>query len=375
MGNQSTLEKMVNIKYLKPYFEGKKVFLTGHTGFKGSWLLQILSLLGAEVKGYSLAPEKEDDLYYRIDGDSLCFNSVIHDIRDAETLRMELIRFEPDFVFHLAAQPLVLKGYEEPLYTFEVNGQGTGNVLEALRHLEKKCIAIMITTDKVYENIDDSRLFREEDKLGGYDPYSASKAVAEIIISSFRSSFFHNDKIETHKKSIASVRAGNVIGGGDFADNRIIPDIIRSLQQNLTVTLRNPKAIRPWQHVLEPLGAYLLLATKMVDHPSNFNTAYNLGPAKDDVLTVEELTRIAIAKACKGAIEIIDDSNKPHEAATLMLDIDKAKKELGWTPKFDSKTAIEKTVEWYLDEQAADIKCLQQINAYFENEIDDAEHN
>ncbi|MBK7763986.1 MAG: GDP-mannose 4,6-dehydratase [Bacteroidetes bacterium] len=182
---------------------------------------------------------------------------------------MELLRFEPDFVFHLAAQPLVLKGYDEPLYTFEVNGQGTANVLEALRHVDKKCAAIMITTDKVYENIDDSRLFREDDKLGGYDPYSASKAVAEIIISSFRSSYFHPDKIEQHKKSIASVRAGNVIGGGDFADNRIVPDIIRSLQANLTVTLRNPKAIRPWQHVLEPLGAYLLLATKMVDHLQN----------------------------------------------------------------------------------------------------------
>ncbi len=366
---------MVTLKQLRPYFEGKKVFLTGHTGFKGTWLLQILSRMGAEVKGFALAPEKQEDLYHQIHGDALCFNSVIHDIRDAETLRMELLRFEPDYVFHLAAQPLVLKGYEDPLYTFEVNGQGTAHVLEALRFLEKKCVAIMITTDKVYENADDGRLFREEDKLGGYDPYSASKAVSEIIISSFRNSYFNPGQYEKHHKSIASVRAGNVIGGGDFADNRIVPDIIRSLQNDLTITLRNPHAIRPWQHVLEPLGAYLLLASKLWDEPTRFCTAYNLGPEADDIVSVEELTRIAIARAARGAVEVIDQLHKPHEAHTLLLDIAKAREELGWHPKYNAKTAIEKTVEWYLSEEDASVKCLQQIASYFDDSITDASEN
>lgn len=367
------MEEMVSIQYLKKYFQGKKVFLTGHTGFKGSWMLQILALLGAEVKGYSLAPEKEADLYQLIDGDSYCKSSVIHDIRDAEKVRAELVRFEPDFVFHLAAQPLVLKGYEEPLYTFEVNGQGTANVLDALKYLKKRCVAVMITTDKVYENVVDNTLFKESDKLGGYDPYSASKAVAEIMITSYRSSFFNHTNILEHQKSVASVRAGNVIGGGDFADNRIVPDIIRSIKNNQTVSLRNPHATRPWQHVLEPLGAYLLLASKMVDHDTNFNTSYNLGPNKEDVLTVEDLTKVAIAYAGKGEYTIEGNHNKPHEASTLMLDISKAKRELGWHPKFDAKTAIEKTVDWYLDEDDADVKCLRQINEYFENVINGAE--
>jgi len=366
---------MVTLHYLRPYFKDKKVFLTGHTGFKGSWMLQILAFLGAEVKGFSLAPENEGDLYNLVDGDALCKSSVIHDIRDAETLRQELVRFEPDFVFHLAAQPLVLKGYEEPLYTFEVNGQGTANVLDALKYLDKKCVAIFITTDKVYENHDDNSFFKESDKLGGYDPYSASKAVAEIIISSYRSSFFNEANIGEHKKSVASVRAGNVIGGGDFADNRIVPDIIRSIKRNDKVFLRNPHATRPWQHVLEPIGAYLLLATKMVDENARFNTSYNLGPAKDDVLTVEELTKIAIAKAGRGSYQVESNANQRHEAATLMLDIEKAARELGWIPKYDAKTAIEKTVDWYLDEETADIKCLRQINEYFENEINDADDN
>jgi CDP-glucose 4,6-dehydratase len=326
LGNKPYLEEMVKFNYLRKYFQGKKVFLTGHTGFKGSWMLQILSLLGAEVKGYSLAPEKSNDLYYLIDGDSLCKSSVIHDIRDAETLRRELVRFEPDFVFHLAAQPLVLKGYEEPLYTFEVNGQGTAN----------------------------------------------SKAVSEIIISSYRSSFFNPTHYAQHQKTIASVRAGNVIGGGDFAANRIIPDIIRSIQKNETIQLRNPHATRPWQHVLEPLGAYLLLATKMVDDPIKFNTAYNIGPEKEDVLSVEELTKIAVQIARQGNIQNIENTQKPHEAATLMLDIHKVKTMLGWHPRLNAKTAIQKTVEWYMDNASADNKCLLQIKEYFLDTIDDA---
>lgn len=366
MANKSDLEEMVTIDYLKKYFEGKKVFLTGHTGFKGSWMLQLLYLCGAEVKGYALPPENSSDLYYQIKGDDLCISSVLHDIRDADTLRREIMFFEPDYVFHFAAQPLVLLGYENPLYTFETNGQGTANVLDALRFLQKRCIAVMITTDKVYENHDDSSIFEESDKLGGYDPYSASKAVSELIISSYRSSYFNNNSMQIHQKSIASVRAGNVIGGGDFAANRIIPDIIKSIQQGEEVVLRNPKATRPWQHVLEPIGAYMTLATKMFDDPLQFNTSYNIGPEKADVLQVEDLTKIAIKVAGMGSYCILnDEANKPHEAATLHLAIDKIKKDLIWKPKYNAKEAIEKTISWYFDPESASVKCEKQLLDYF----------
>ena len=375
MGSKSDLEEMVKLAYLRKYFHGKKVFFTGHTGFKGSWLLQILALMGAEVKGYALAPEKSGDLFNLIDGEDLCKSSVLNDIRDATKLRHELIHFEPDFVFHMAAQPLVLEGYKEPLYTFEVNAQGTANLLDSIRYLQKRCVVVCITTDKVYENQDGNRAFKESDKLGGYDPYSASKAAAEIIISSYRNSFFNEKDYEVHLKSIVSVRAGNVIGGGDFADNRIIPDIVKSLKNDDEIVLRNPQATRPWQHVIEPLGAYLLLATKMVDEPTKYNSAFNIGPNESDVLSVESLTKIALAKAGKGSIKVEDHIHKVHEAATLSLDISKIKNEIGWTPRYDAKTAIEKTMEWYFDSRPADIKCLEHINEYFENRIDDADES
>lgn len=375
MGAKSNLEKMVTFSALRNHFKGKKVFITGHTGFKGSWLLQIVSLLGAEVKGYALAPEKSGDLFHLIDGESLCKSSVINDIRDAAKLRHELIHFEPDFVFHMAAQPLVLEGYQQPLYTFEVNAQGTANLLDALRYLPKKCVVVCITTDKVYENNDGNRAFIESDKLGGYDPYSASKAAAEIIISSYRNSFFNANNYEAHQKSLVSVRAGNVIGGGDFADNRIIPDIVKALKNNAEILLRNPHATRPWQHVIEPLGAYLLLASKMVESPTKYTDAYNIGPNEADVLSVESLTRIAIEKAGTGSIKIVENLQKVHEASTLRLDISKIKEDIGWVPTYNARTAIEKTIEWYFDNRPADIKCIEHINAYFDNSIEDADES
>lgn len=356
---------MVTLAHLKKYFNGKKVFLTGHTGFKGAWFLQILSMLGAEVKGFSLPPENEGDLYNLINGDKLCKSSIFHDIRDADKLRHELLHYDPDFIFHMAAQPLVLEGYNEPLYTFEVNTQGTANVLDAVRFLDKKCIVVCITTDKVYENHDGNIAFKEDDKLGGYDPYSASKAAAEIIISSYRNSFFNVKEIGNHKKSVVSVRAGNVIGGGDFAQNRIIPDIVKAIKKNEKIVLRNPHATRPWQHVIEPLGAYLLLASRMVDNPLKHNTAYNIGPNEADVLSVEKLTNIAIQTAETGSVHIEENANKPHEAATLMLDISKIKNDIGWQPTYNAQTAIEKTIAWYFDNRKADVKCAEHINEYF----------
>jgi len=347
-------------------FKNKKVFLTGHTGFKGAWLLQILHKLGADVKGYALAPENDKDLYNQINGDSLCYASVIGDILDDRLLKGELIRFEPDFVFHLAAQSLVRKSYQHPVDTFAVNVMGTINVLEAIRGLDKPCIGIMVTTDKVYENNETGHPFAEDEKLGGYDPYSASKAACEIAISSYRNSFFHPDKFDQHQKSIASVRAGNVIGGGDFALDRIIPDIVRSIEREAAVVLRNPKAVRPWQHVLEPLLAYISLAEKMTTEPQSLASAYNIGPDKEDVLDVETVTQKFIAYYGKGSFEVEQNTTQPHEANLLLLDNTKIKNAVGLQPKLSADEAIKMTAEWYADKQTSALeKCSAQINQYF----------
>ncbi|MBL7764719.1 MAG: CDP-glucose 4,6-dehydratase [Chitinophagaceae bacterium] len=366
MAHQPDLEEMVSFNEIRSCFEGKKVLLTGHTGFKGTWLLQILSMAGADITGLALAPETENDLYVQVNGDRLC-HSIIHDIRDAKKVRDIIAQTRPDFIFHLAAQPLVLKGYNEPLYTFEVNTQGTANVMDALRFTDHPCVAVMITTDKVYENHDEPCAFKESDKLGGYDPYSASKAACEIVINSYRSSFFNPDKYSIHRKSIASVRAGNVIGGGDFSANRIIPDIVRSLKHDESILLRNPHATRPWQHVIEPLGAYLLLAMRMAESPEKFNTSYNIGPYLQDVISVEALTQIAIQTAGRGQYHLADVVPEFHEAATLMLDISKISSELGWTPHYSSQEAIAHTIAWYMDDRDASIKCIEHIRDYFQN--------
>ncbi|KAA5532436.1 CDP-glucose 4,6-dehydratase [Taibaiella lutea] len=350
---------------LQETFKGKRVFLTGHTGFKGSWLLQILHHFGAIVKGYALAPENDNDLYNQIEGDKLCYASVIADLKDAHLLKGEMVRFEPDFVFHLAAQPLVRYSYEHPVTTFETNVMGTIHVLEAMRSLQKPCVGIMVTTDKVYENNESGNAFNEDEKLGGYDPYSASKAACEIAIASYRNSFFNPSKYHEHQKSIASVRAGNVIGGGDFAADRIIPDIVRAIEHNEDVVLRNPKAVRPWQHVLEPLFVYLSLAEKMLEEPVSLATAFNIGPEKTDILDVETVTRKFINSFGKGNYSIEQNANNPHEANLLMLDNQKIKDTLGWSPKYDAAKAIQVTADWYANkEQCAAEKCLEQIQNY-----------
>lgn len=352
---------------LQDTFKGKRVFLTGHTGFKGSWLLQILHHLGAIVKGYSLAPENDNDLYNQIEGDKLCYASVIADLKDAHLLKGEMNRFEPDFVFHLAAQPLVRYSYEYPVTTFETNVMGTIHVLEAMRSLQKPCVGVMITTDKVYENKETGIAFSEEDKLGGHDPYSASKAACEIAIASYRHSFFHPSKYAEHQKSIASVRAGNVIGGGDYAADRIIPDIVRAIEQHKEVVLRNPKAVRPWQHVLEPLVVYLALAEKMLIEPVELATSFNIGPEKTDVLDVETVTQKFIQSFGKGSYIIEQNANNPHEANLLTLGNQKIKQALSWTPKYNANEAIQITADWYANKgQTAAQKCLQQIESYLQ---------
>ncbi|MEO6287396.1 MAG: CDP-glucose 4,6-dehydratase [Dyadobacter sp.] len=336
----------MNYQHLAHYYKNKRIFITGHTGFKGSWLLYWLHLLGAEVKGYSLAPENEFDLFHSIKGDELC-DSVIADVRDRDRIIEEVRAFEPDFIFHLAAQPLVRLSYDIPAETFAVNAIGTAHLLDAARLLKKSCKVILITTDKVYENKEWHYPYRENDRLGGYDPYSASKACAEMVISSYRNSFFNPSDHDKHQKAVASARAGNVIGGGDWAKDRIIPDIIRALSSGNPVSVRNPNAIRPWQHVLEPLGGYLHLGTKMIDDPVTFSDSWNFGPLPEDNLTVESLVKIALQVWGGGNYEKPDLPGQPHEAGLLKLDISKTVNVLDWKPRYDAATAITKTLSWY----------------------------
>jgi CDP-glucose 4,6-dehydratase len=338
---------------LQDFYKDKKVFLTGHTGFKGAWMAAWLQQLGAIVRGYALPPEYDNGVYDYIRPT----DSILDDIRNKKALQTAIKDFQPDFIFHLAAQPLVRRSYEIPAETFDVNVTGTANVLEAASNL--KCTIVIITTDKVYENKEQDILYKEGDALGGYDPYSASKACAELVVSSFRNSF--------NNKAIASVRAGNVIGGGDWNKDRIIPDIVRALGNEQVIEVRNPVSVRPWQHVLEPIGGYLRLGALLQQDPAKYAKAYNFGPVAEDHLTVKELVEKAIAIWGNGQWK---DASKPgqlHEATLLKLDISLAKKELQWTPKLNAAQAIEWTINWY--KQPANNRqayTIQQINEYMQ---------
>jgi CDP-glucose 4,6-dehydratase len=352
--------------HLKQTYSRKRVFLTGHTGFKGAWLLAILKELGADVKGYALEPDTEPNLYELIKGDKLC-QSVIADIRDKERVEKELLDFQPDFVFHLAAQSLVRRSYEKPVETYEINVLGTSNLLDTARRLEKACNVVIVTTDKVYENLERDIPYKESDPLGGFDPYSSSKACAEITTASFRQSFFNSESYNSHQKAIASARAGNVIGGGDWAKDRIIPDFIRALTKNKPLWVRNPDSVRPWQHVLEPLSGYLYLGMKMAENPSAFAQAYNFGPNAEDNLTVKQLVELALKIWGSGEYQFLPEENAPHEAKLLQLDISKAINQLGWKPKWDSKKAIEMTLDWYKNYKNNALEITEaQIRQYLE---------
>lgn len=357
------MESLVMHQQLRSFYNGKKVLLTGHTGFKGTWLNAMLYRLGAIVKGYALAPADSKpfhDLFipYKLS------ESIIADIRDKERLRSEILSFEPDYIFHLAAQPLVLRSYEIPAETFDVNVVGTANILEVVRQLKKKCSIVVVTTDKVYENKEHHVLYKEDDRLGGYDPYSASKACTEIVVSSFRNSFFHTDRLADHQKAIASARAGNVIGGGDWSENRIVPDIAKSLLNDEIIKVRNPDAVRPWQHVLEPLNGYLLLGGLLMDRPLSFSKPYNFGPLPEDHLTVRALVELAIHTWKGGQMEVTAIA-QPHEAHLLKLDISQAITELDWQPKLNVKEAIEWTIDWYRKDAAEKAEfTFKQIDNY-----------
>jgi CDP-glucose 4,6-dehydratase len=331
---------------LKKTYQGKKIFLTGHTGFKGAWMLKTLTLLGAQVKGYALEPQTANDLFCLIKGEQIC-ESVIADVRDIKRLQDEVLNFQPDFVFHLAAQPLVRLSYDIPAETFEVNAIGTANVLDAIRLLDKKCDVVLITTDKVYHNNEWVYPYRETDRLGGYDPYSASKACTELVIGSYRSSFFNPKNYDTHKKGVAVARAGNVIGGGDWSKDRLIPDIVRALIANETITVRNPKSVRPWQHVLEPVMGYLRLGIYLTNNPTHYAQAYNFGPQAQDALAVEAMLNLAIANWGSGTFQMHKEVNQPHEAGLLKLDISKVATELNWHPKMNASQTVDFTLSWY----------------------------
>ncbi|HVT87052.1 MAG TPA: CDP-glucose 4,6-dehydratase, partial [Chitinophagaceae bacterium] len=303
------MESLVNHHKLKNFYNGKRVFITGHSGFKGAWLTIWLHLLGAEIKGYALQQESDESIY-NVVACKIPHISVTADIRDKTKLQKEISDFKPDFIFHLAAQSLVRRSYKIPAETFEVNAIGTANVLESLIYLQNKCTALIVTTDKVYENKEHDILFKEHDRLGGHDPYSASKACAEIVAQSFSKSFFDTEQFNDHQKTIATVRAGNVIGGGDWNRDRIITDIVKHLRQGEKIPVRNPDAIRPWQHVLEPLGGYLLLAG-LLDKNRELARSYNFGPEPGDHLKVKELAKIAIDCWESGEWLDVSDVNQP----------------------------------------------------------------
>jgi CDP-glucose 4,6-dehydratase len=355
------METLVTLGELNKAYGGKKVFITGHTGFKGAWLMAILHQAGARVKGYALAPDHEEGLFnilYPLPEVESC----IADIRDKQRLRAELQVFRPDYVFHLAAQPLVRRSYEIPAETFDVNVTGTANVLEAVMALDTPCTVVAITTDKVYENKETGVLYKESDALGGHDPYSASKACAELVVASFRNCFFAAGK----GSGLASARAGNVIGGGDWSRDRIIPDLIRALVAGRPVEVRNPASVRPWQHVLEPLGGYLRLGALLHTDAKRYSQPYNFGPLAEDHLSVKELVETAIDTWGQGSWTDASTPNAPHEAGLLRLDIRKAGEQLKWVPRLDARQAIQWTVEW-CRQPAANRReySFQQIKSYF----------
>lgn len=327
------------------FWKGRRVFLTGHTGFKGSWLSVWLQEVGAEVRGYALEPPTDPSLFVQADVAS-GMDSIIGDIRDYEKLLTSMTGFQPEVVFHLAAQPIVRDSYTIPRETYETNVMGTVNLLEAVRHLESVRSVVVVTTDKVYENEEWHWGYRENDRLGGYDPYSNSKAAAELAVSAYRSSFFNpNVYGQDHIVAVATARAGNVIGGGDWAADRIVPDLIRAWLDNHPATIRNPHAIRPWQHVLEPVSGYLVLAERLLDSVE-FAEEWNFGPRDSDCIPVGELATLFESRCDGLAVERVSISG-PHEAGVLKLDISKATARLNWTPRWTIGSAVDRTVSEY----------------------------
>ncbi len=351
------------------FYKGKTVLVTGHTGFKGSWLSIWLINLGAKVIGYSLDPEDEKGNYLLSKIQTKIID-IRGDIRDSDKLRDAFNKYEPEIVFHLAAQPLVIDSYKKPKYTYEVNLNGTLNVLEHATNCDNTNICIVITTDKAYKNKEQVWGYRENDELGGFDPYSSSKACAEILVSSWRDSFLSGNN--EGKLLLSTVRAGNVIGGGDWSSNRLIPDCIRGIEESMPIKVRNPRATRPWQHVLEPLYGYLLLAYKMSSNKT-FVGAWNFGPNLSSIRNVGEIVAKLVFQYGKGEITESFDDNQVHEANLLSLDISKSHFLLNWKPLLTIDDALRYTVEWYKKYTTFDVfdLCSSQIESYTNKVLED----
>ena len=344
------------------FWSKKKIFISGHTGFKGSWLSLWLDSLGAQITGYGLDPSTDPNLFRALEIEE-SISDHRDDICDLSALQYVIRSAEPEIIVHMAAQSLVRESYKNPVETYATNVMGTVKLLQAARSCESVRVILVVTSDKCYENREIEKGYSESDPMGGHDPYSSSKGCAELVTSAFRRSFFRND----FEVAVASVRSGNVIGGGDWAIDRIIPDAMRAFSGKQTLQVRNPDSVRPWQHVLEPLSGYMVLCEKMWDQPSEFSEEWNFGPDDESVCTVEEVTnRVSKFWGDHASWEKYN-GNHPHEATLLKLDISKAKNRLGWVPKWDLDTALEKTVSWYKGyysgENMYDVS-LRQIKEY-----------
>lgn len=351
------------------FWNGKKVFVTGHTGFKGSWLSLWLQQLGARVTGYALAPPTNPSLF-EVAQVAQGMKSIIGDIRDGAELKRAMCQAAPDIVIHMAAQPLVRRSYVDPVETYSTNVMGTVYLLEAVRQTQSVRAVLNVTTDKCYENKEWVWGYRENEPMGGFDPYSSSKGCAELVSGAYRNSFFSSEKYAKHQVALATARAGNVIGGGDWAEDRLIPDILRAIKSGESVNIRNPHATRPWQHVLEPLSGYLALAENLYTGGPAFAAAFNFGPTEDDAKPVQWIVEQLTQSWGEGASWHIDAGTHPHEAHYLKLDCSKARAELGWGPRWDLSQALQAIIVWHKAHGALkggqDMRslCLQQINAY-----------
>ena len=347
-------------------WKGRRVFVTGHTGFKGGWLALWLAKKGAQVRGYALEPPTSPSLFTTASVAS-AVEDVRGDILDYPKLEAALAEFHPEVVFHLAAQPILRRSYIDPLGTYAANVMGTAHVMEAVRKSVGVRAAISITTDKVYEDHDGPHPYRETDRLGGYDPYSSSKACAELVVAAYRSSFFPVDRLNEHGVAVATARAGNVIGGGDWSEDRLIPDLIRGFQTGQPVLIRRPNAVRPWQHVLEPLLGYIKLAEKLLTAPSQISASFNFGPGDDDAWTVEQIAAKLAGMWGNGASWYCDGAPTPHETHALKVDSSRARLEIGWTQHLAIEAALEWTMNWYRGwQRGADMKqeTMAQIEKY-----------
>jgi CDP-glucose 4,6-dehydratase len=361
------------------FWQGKRVLLTGHTGFKGSWLALWLTQMGARVHGVALAPDMSPALFDQLQLKSKLASHQLIDVCNPSALAHVAATAQPEVVLHLAAQPLVRRSYLDPLGTWATNVQGSLNLLEAIKLIQHPCAVVMVTTDKVYANQEWDYGYREDDRLGGHDPYSASKAAAELAIASWRASFCGEAAHQTKHLAIATARAGNVIGGGDWSEDRIVPDVIRSLVACKAIPLRQPLATRPWQHVLEPLGGYLLLAQKLAEYqalaakaraapPNRYASTYNFGPSLEANRSVSDLVE-SVLLYWPGSWLDLSDAQAPHEAGRLHLQIDKAHHQLGWQPRWSFATTVERTVRWYqavINGESALACCLADLEAYLE---------